>query len=76
MGGKKRKPGAVIKAKGGKSNISPNNHPGGCIRQVRVGEKSSQFRLNSQETKLAMKKHIFKLEKKPSKTQDQNLNVW
>ena len=35
-GGKKRKPRAVIKAKGGKSNTSPNNHPGGCIRQVRV----------------------------------------
>ena len=38
-GGKKRKPRAVIKAKGGKSNTSLNNHPGGCIRQVRVCHK-------------------------------------
>ena len=35
-GGKKRKPRAVIKTKGGNSNNSPNNHPGGCIQQVRV----------------------------------------
>ena len=35
-GGKKRKPRLVIKSKGGNSNTSPNNHPGGCIQQVRV----------------------------------------
>ena len=35
-GGKKRKPRTVIKNKGGNSNTSPDNHPEGCIQQVRV----------------------------------------
>ena len=36
-GGEKRKPRAyVVKNKGGNSVTSPNNHPGVCIRQLRV----------------------------------------
>ena len=35
-GGKKRKPRAEFKNKGGNSITSPNNNPGGCIWQLRV----------------------------------------
>ena len=43
-GGKKRKPRAGYKNKGGSSNTSPNNNPGGCIRQARVPKHWAQIK--------------------------------